>query len=182
MEPFGEDGSDGGVPQDAAGGDAGHWSCELLPQQEKTVERLVERGLRVERARDLAAAALAACLKRKTRPADPQAYFTRVVENLFSRYLRDEKGRTVPLVTEPTSAAASPLERVWERELSELVEEALDELPAQQAEVARLHLAGGLTLAAVAREMGLSSSTVRSHWAVARGALQELADRLGLQI
>jgi RNA polymerase sigma-70 factor, ECF subfamily len=115
-----------------------------------------------------------------SRPFAPWLY--QIARNVArDRLARSARRRTDPLpVSGLEDAAPGPDVVVQRRQIRQLVEEAMRELPEQQRTAFRLHDVDGYTATEVARIMGLSTGTIRSHLHHARRALRHaLAGRLG---
>ena len=97
------------------------------------------------------------------------------------RLATSARRRTEPLpvsvLEEPSPGADVVMERA---EIRHVVDAAISDLPEQRRTAFRLHDVEGYTMNEIARIMGLSSGTIRSHVHYARRALRvALASRLG---
>jgi len=114
------------------------------------------------------------------RPFAPWLY--QIARNVArSRLTLNANRRTEPLPVDGLEEGAPGPDVVTERaEIRELVDAAIADLPEQRRTAFRLHDVEGYTTNEVARIMGLSSGTVRSHVHHARRALRKaLGSSLG---
>lgn len=136
------------------------------------VRCLMARGLPREDAEDIFQEASMRLLDRS--PDDPAAYLWRTIRNLLVRRSRHLEVRQKP-VWWVSDALHPPRPRpdlaLFEKECAQLLETLLLALPEREAEVARL-LASDLTAPEIARELGLSSSAVRSRIQLLRERLR----------
>ena len=114
------------------------------------------------------------------RPFAPWLY--QIARNVAKSRLSDPaRRRMVPFPTrELTEPAGGPDSNVERAEIRRLVDEALEALPEQRRVAFRLHDVEGMETSEVARMMGISAGTVRSHVHHARRALRAaLTPKLG---
>jgi RNA polymerase sigma-70 factor (ECF subfamily) len=85
-------------------------------------------------------------------------------------------GRDYDLLDSLSLSQPSPSEIVSRRELTGLLNQALTDLPAAEAEVLRLYHAEGLSFDSIGAKMGLGRKTVRALWARALKSLRRHLD------
>jgi RNA polymerase sigma-70 factor (ECF subfamily) len=100
----------------------------------------------------------------------PWAYFLKVVRNEAIRLLRKKKAQAIDSAV-LDQRAADP-EKIVEEELKQLVNLALQKLPAEQAEVVVLKIWEGMTFAEIGQVLDQSPNTVASRY---RYAINKLA-------
>lgn len=106
------------------------------------------------------------------------AYLYRTAHNLLIDHQRQQMRRKTDPVAEDVLAevesGASPLEDVvGARQGVERLQRAIDELPPRTRDIFRLNRIEGLTHAQVARELGISDSSVQKHLARALAHVME---------
>ncbi|MEQ8767998.1 MAG: sigma-70 family RNA polymerase sigma factor [Planctomycetota bacterium] len=108
-------------------------------------------------------------------------YLLRSVRNRHIDQKRSfaSRGRPLETATRATAGVPAPPDQSWERERHDLIQEAIDSLPPDQADVVRLRLFGKLDYAAIGEEVSAPAATVRSRY---RSALDSLRQRLGRTI
>jgi RNA polymerase sigma-70 factor (family 1) len=82
-------------------------------------------------------------------------------------------------VKEETHAENDTDYRVRHRELKELIDKAIDQLPAQQRLIYKMCREEGLSYEAIARELSISSLTVKTHMARALRAIRTYLKQYG---
>jgi RNA polymerase sigma-70 factor (ECF subfamily) len=115
-----------------------------------------------------------------TRPFAPWLY--QIARNVArDRLAANARGRMDPLpLGEVESPGPDPELAMEHTEIRQLVEAAIGDLPEQQRTAFRLHDVEGYETSEIARIMGLTAGTIRSHVHYARRALRvALASRLG---
>jgi RNA polymerase sigma-70 factor (ECF subfamily) len=145
----------------------------LRPLHAVTASLLAERADVEDAVQETFRRALAGLAGYRTdRPFAPWLY--QIARNVAKdRHAAAARWRTEPLPLAGIEAPAPGADVMLERaEIRRLVEAALDELPEQRRTAFRLHDVEGYGTEEVARLMGLSSATVRSHVHHARRALR----------
>ena len=108
-------------------------------------------------------------------PASFAGWLMTIVRNRSRNLVRRESLRRTEEVPESASTRRPGPDRVTEsRELGELLEEAMAELPEVQREIVLLHDLEGWKHREIAERLDLPSGTVRSHLHFARKALRKL--------
>lgn len=130
-----------------------------------------------EDAEDAAQESFIVALERLDELSDPgkfAGWLMTIVRNRSRNLVRRESLRKTDQVPESTSTSQPGPDRVTEsRELGELLEEAMAELPDVQREIVLLHDLEGWKHREIAERLDLPSGTVRSHLHFARKALRK---------
>jgi RNA polymerase sigma-70 factor (sigma-E family) len=125
-----------------------------------------------QRSEDLVQTALLRTYRHWSRVVEggpPEPYVRRVVVTSFLEWHRRRSSAEVPTGSVPERPVAAETDAV---ELRHSLWSAVSALPAQQRAVLVLRFLGELPVAAVARELDISSGTVKSHTARALEALR----------
>lgn len=111
--------------------------------------------------------------KKLAKADNPWGYFLRIVRNEALTIVRRKRPKRLPVAMLDVGTTDAP--HCEDAELRELVQEAIDKLPAEQAEVVVLKIWEELTFAEIAEVLGESPNTAASRY---RYALNKLTQHL----